>query len=86
VRVTEFFRQIASKNLQLHKSISELDAGFTRNVMYASSRAIDSHRMQKNIADYEQILHWLEKRVASEARASMQSHVLQSGTLVRLFV
>jgi DNA-binding GntR family transcriptional regulator len=74
--------QLASKNLRLQQMISELYAGFTRNVMYASSRAMDAHRMQKNIADHEQVLHWLEKRVASEARAAMQSHVLQSGTFM----
>jgi DNA-binding GntR family transcriptional regulator len=74
--------QTASNNLRLRQVIGELYVGFTRNVMYSSSRGMDAHRMQRNIHDHEEILRALEKRNAERARQAMQSHVLESGKFV----
>lgn len=73
---------VAGNNICLRNMISELNLGFTQNVMYSSARGMDSHRMQRNIDDHEKILHALERRKASEAREAMKLHVLEAGEFV----
>jgi DNA-binding GntR family transcriptional regulator len=74
--------QTASNNQRLKRTIDELYVGFTSNVMYSSSRGMDSHRMRQNIDDHEEILRALERRDAERARRAMQEHVLDSGKFV----
>jgi DNA-binding GntR family transcriptional regulator len=74
--------QTASNNIRLKRTIGELYVGFTSHVMYSSSRGMNTHRMQQNITDHEEIVHALERRDAGKARQAMQQHVLESGKVV----
>jgi DNA-binding GntR family transcriptional regulator len=71
----------ASGNARLAETIEFLHRGFPRNLTW-SALAGNSHLLQRNVEEHDEILRAIENHDARAARRAMSKHVSRSGDLV----
>jgi DNA-binding GntR family transcriptional regulator len=71
----------ASGNARLAETIEFLHRGFPRNLTW-SALAGNSHLLQQNVEEHDEILRAIEAHDPPAAREAMQRHVSRSGELV----